>query len=1688
MKVITKKIIIAIIIMFITILFGNINCCKARIGDRIVGYDGLISEGKNAVGGRVMVVERQSALSQTVYAKYNASGTAQSKTVTDLIKLSFQTRWNELNNRITAKEVQDIRDYLGITVSTTLTEQNKTDILNKIVSTDDMYLVQKSNTSNGWGSKTEMYCVQHDATILSSDYEIKRFINIEGDTLNDRYSGDANAILAYILNEERADGYGFYASIRQYAVRHYFNTWIDTFGSKTGVGGEWKWDTTNDKYYETADGKVWVEKGKKLMENATKATKTMTPTIDSSESKVSIDSNEVPVTLTFNGDLSLVSAIGIDGRIIRESDLNFKQNGRNVSINNIESGTTFYITPKDSSKRIRKISFKTTKKVPCANIWLAETVGWIRGWQLCDANGHAKTDSQRFMVVERYKTNVSSPTISIDVDYIGKITVNKINSYTNQIISNYETKFRIATTEGYLKGKRGSYSYNNSANNAGEYTTSKGILVLDGLKVGQYTIEEIDPPKGYLLSTTTENVTISETNLKPSAINFKNTPAGSITIRKKDTQTGNLITPETKFKIKTEEGWLSGKNGLYTYNNSENNGEIYSTDNGIFKIECLLFGKYTVHEVEAPQGYILSVQTTTSMDFDINENHWKFEVDFTNLRKGSITIYKTDEDTNQNIEGAGFKIQTSNGWLQGTKAPYTYNASYENATIYKVNSSEYTNTDNVIYPISSTDKGLKIDGLDDGAYHIYEVEPPTGYLLKHQEGYDASKGYVDTNKVITISSNSQVYDIKTTITNVKKISIEGYVWEDTPETKESGLYNSLYDSTREAKIEGVAVRLMKKGDTTPIGETTTDENGKYLFDSLIKLSELENYYIEFNYNGLESLKTTYKDLAGNEHKYNKYIPVELKATETNGSKAIMNAVAEKDEDLSGIATTYLGSTAIDTYGLMKCGTFDEPNLMVSNINLGIKEIPDANYTLDENIDYVRIVMKGYTYTYKYGLEGNTSSVGAPKVNFQKKGTISGYTANIYPSDISYEAKNGREELKVYVGYRIDITNTTNIKIDELYEEKTLHIKSLTDTFDKDRYTLHDDNWNVDGNVATIKDAYLEDIKNTGIGLDKPTATKRIEFQVNRSAILSILDKITNPNGIIEEYPTKVTTIGYHKYERYDYGWSYNIKSRNKQTHITADDVEEADAPYLIFKLGPERVISGKVFKDKVITNNGEVLGNGEYDNGEKGVADVNVELLDLNETETDVTKLSVSNVYGVEGYGENLSKLAQVKTKADGSYSLNGIVPGFYYLRFVYGNGTYKITDLAGNLIDTNVESKIDNNKIEAKKYKSTIVTNEIAKNALLGGEGVEWYKKIDNKKFFSVAIDNLEQRKAVNEGTLTSMMAGIAKVSITVENTDEKEAEVKQSAKLDGQGNKIVQAVNELEFPNKEEFKGISFGIIEVPRQELEIKKLITNVKLENSQGNVLYNGNPENTPSYGVVALNDLDNVANGGSTYVRAEMQEANLYGTNLELTYEVSITNKSDINYYNNEYYWYGQKNSKKEITLEPTNVRDYLDQSLTYIEDKSDKDRINPKGTTTIKVDNESIKAQDMELNGWKKLYTNKNKSRNVENTTDKVKIVAGRILSNNDADMEIVSRAEIKEVNRTPDPSDPDLPTKEAEVKEQIRIAPKEVHTNGMVKAIFTIMPPTGENREIITIYAIAGIIVLIVLSIGILIIKKKII
>ena len=1147
---------------------------------------------------------------------------------------------------------------------------------------------------------------------------------------------------------------------------------------------------------------------------------------------------------------------------------------------------------------------------------------------------------------------------------------------------------------------------------------------------------------------------------------------GSLKINKIDADTGDKL--NVGFKIRTSKGWLKdvANSDEHIYDAKYEDATEYKTVNGQLTISNLEYRTYGVYEVKVDESKGYNITKQKNYDSKNKWIHYKdilidgtknqnVEITVTNEKYGSLTINKVDEDNNDVKLRAGFKIYSVDNkkWLKGTKGSYTYNNSEAQADTY------YTDENS---------GSIIIEQLQFGKYEVYETVPPKGYDLAAQKGYKDGKVLVGT---ADFEANKKT--ITFTHKNSDLISISGYVWIDVPETKNNdtdSLYNGV-TGQNEVRVSGVQVRLMKKTDGKPVegvNPVYTNKNGEYIFEKKVSNSALKDYYVEFDYSGTE---------------YKQYIPVAFNSEKidnivANGSRAIVKEMPEKDTDFKGIATTYTGTEKEkeEKYGLSTSGNlysklYNKDTKTLENINLGIKQVPEVDYRIEENLAYVKVVMKGYTYTYQYGGTGDTSKIAAPTVSWQSKNRISAYTRAIYPSDISYDIENSKEELKVYVVYRIDITNTTAYNIEELYKEQKLHITNVTNNFDKNRYELHDKNWSVEADgKASIASSYLEQIYGKGIAKDK-TSTSFIEFSVKHDAIEKILN---NPTGIIEEFPTEVTANGYHEYERQDYSWKNDI--RKNQKHYKNDIPRSAKAPYLILKLGEERTIFGKVFEDRVVTTNGEKLGNGAYDTGENVVKGVTVELLDVNGNETDITKLTVSNLYGVNN-STTISKEAKIETDENGEYKLIGVVPGEYYLRFTYGDGKQILYDPS---------TKKEVKTILAKDYKSTIVTSDVAKKALQGVEDAStvkqdkfvtekgtskkknyiWYKNLEGTNY-SVAVDNMDSRNTAN-ATEATVKAGTARLSITLENTKSNVASATTTQAEDG--------TTTLTFESNQEFGGLNFGIIEQPNQEAKVDKVITNIKLTNTQNNLIFDGNPETANIKGV---SDLDNTKNGGSTYTRAELSEESIYGSTLVVTYAIKVTNISDVNYYSDKYYWFGDKDGAYEVTLKINEVTDYLDETLKYIPESSDKNNITVTTDSIEETEVETtIKKYIVKITGWDALYTEKNRERTTEKqTSDTVNITAQRILSNQDDDMEVVNEAEITDAVRNADPDDPDR-----KKEEKIQRAPVVVNTNGKVRAIVTITPPTGEDRQSIALYLIAGVVTLAILSTGIVLIKKKVV
>ena len=333
----------------------------------------------------------------------------------------------------------------------------------------------------------------------------------------------------------------------------------------------------------------------------------------------------------------------------------------------------------------------------------------------------------------------------------GAISINKVDGNTKKPLEGAE--FTITTSSGAAVGD-------------GKYTTdSDGNILIPNLKPGSYVITEVKAPDGYMLSTTPKTVQIGTTG-ETLTVNFTNYKKGGILIRKFDADNKELLHGAT-FEVKHSDGTSVGtSNGLYT-----------TDESGTILIPDLEKGTYVITETKAPEGYILSENSSQTIKIDADKT---YTVDFYNQKKSSLLIRKFDADSKKLLAGATFKIERPDGTVVGTSnGLYTTD---ENGTI-------------------------SLPELSKGTYIITETKAPEGYALSENPSQTIK---IDTDKTYTVDFYNQ---------------------------KKSSLLIRKFDADSKKLLAGATFKI-ERPDGTVVGTSnglyTTDENGTISLPELSK--------------------------------------------------------------------------------------------------------------------------------------------------------------------------------------------------------------------------------------------------------------------------------------------------------------------------------------------------------------------------------------------------------------------------------------------------------------------------------------------------------------------------------------------------------------------------------------------------------------------------------------------------------------------------------------------------------------------------------------------------------------------------------------------------------------------------------------------------------------------------------------
>lgn len=392
------------------------------------------------------------------------------------------------------------------------------------------------------------------------------------------------------------------------------------------------------------------------------------------------------------------------------------------------------------------------------------------------------------------------------------------------------------------------------------------------------------------------------------------------------------------------------------------------------------------------------------------------------------------------------------------------------------------------------------------------------------------------------------------------------------------------------------------------------------------------------------------------------------------------------------------------------------------------------------------------------------------------------------------------------------------------------------------------------------------------------------------------------------------------------------------------------------------------------------------------------------------------------------------------------------------------------------------------------------------------WYKdKYIGTNGYSVAVDDLDQRTYINGNAIDlyktdnsskdkdgdgfidqdvlkkeSISAYTQPLKINVENKeDEKEG---------------TNDVSQFLVPN------MNFGIIDTPKISLEFEKVMTNIRVTNTSGQVIIDGNPSSKNIKYLSNLDSNDAHLTSGSDYAKIEINDEELYGAKLEITYAIKIKNNSDVNYYeeisskNGYYYMFGEvkkENGTKEVNITIDQINDYLDSKLSLSgKTKELEECTDDSGKTYLEIKN--IEATSLDT--WQNLYSSKiaiddgsgdKRREDGNNFQDTAEITLTRTLSHEDAniDMTFTNQAEVIKIHVTKNP-----PLVEninyhsvSETNAKYINYFKSTKTNLSNENYLTITPPTGADKMTIIIYIAIAAVAGIIITIGIIVIKKKV-
>ena len=400
-----------------------------------------------------------------------------------------------------------------------------------------------------------------------------------------------------------------------------------------------------------------------------------------------------------------------------------------------------------------------------------------------------------------------------DTSFKSVVAIVKQDAETQKTIKISGAKFKIKNIETgeYF----GYWSWNPLPQYVNSWETDETGTVMTGeqLPAGKYQLEEIKSPKGYLISSTPIQFEVT------SNIAYETLPDGStpvITVKQKDTAVKGKINIEkqgevlvdykdgkfvyeqkgianAKYEIFAREDILDPSNdGKVIYKSGTVVDTITTNADGKAISKSLPLGEYSVREVKAPEGFVLSdkVENVSLTYKDQNTAIVYDNASFTNERqKVSISVYKKDYDNEIGLLGAEFTLLAE-----------------KNIKNYK---GEVVVEAEQVIEVATSDIDGKVTFKSD--------LPLTNFMIKETK---APTGYSSNNEVIIAYANYKGQDTKV-------VNLE-YEFKN----KITKVEISKQDITDSSEIEGAYLTVFEKDNNAVIVDSWVSSKEPHMIKGL----------------------------------------------------------------------------------------------------------------------------------------------------------------------------------------------------------------------------------------------------------------------------------------------------------------------------------------------------------------------------------------------------------------------------------------------------------------------------------------------------------------------------------------------------------------------------------------------------------------------------------------------------------------------------------------------------------------------------------------------------------------------------------------------------------------------------------------------------------------------------------------